>query len=149
MQIIHSVTKLSIGNLHFAENSLESKRMSALTLKDWFFNAHLDFQKKEGRKYTDDEFAEVLGISRSYLTQLKGGKKETISKNVADRAYLVTGDISIYDVAKLERPNWAVIEIQRAMEEATLEAKKELNRRLEETLRNWAKETLWEIREIE
>lgn len=123
--------------------------MSTLTLKEWFFNAHLDFQKKEGRKYTDDEFADVLGISRSYLTQLKNAKKTTISRNVADRAYLITGDITIYDVAKLKRPNWAVIEIQRAMEESTLEAKEELNRRLEETLRNWAKETLWDIREIE
>lgn len=140
---------MSIGNLHFTENSLESKWMSTLTLKEWFFNAHLDFQKKEGRKYTDDEFADVLGISRSYLTQLKNAKKTTISRNVADRAYLITGDITIYDVAKLKRPNWAVIEIQRAMEESTLEAKEELNRRLEETLRNWAKETLWDIREIE
>jgi transcriptional regulator with XRE-family HTH domain len=53
-----------------------------MQLQDWFEKQYLRWQLKRGRA-TIEEFAEFLGISRSYLSLLLNGERTNLSKEKA------------------------------------------------------------------
>lgn len=77
--------------------------MSKGILSDWFERAFIQFQVENGRSSLD-RFADHIGISRGYLSQLLNGYKTTIAKKTAIQISERLNDYSLLDILGYARP---------------------------------------------
>lgn len=77
--------------------------MSKGKLSDWFERAYIHYQVSNGRSSLD-RFAEHIGISRGYLSQLMNGTRTTVSKNTAAAISERLDDYSLMDILGYSRP---------------------------------------------
>src|SRR3990167_1834805 len=75
--------------------------MSSFT--NWITRQFLEWQAKEGKRKTIEEFATYLGISRPLLTMWMNGNKKPGKENI--KILAETFGVEIFDVLGLERPN--------------------------------------------
>ena len=69
----------------------------------WITRKYVEWQAKEGRRKTIEEFAAYLGTSRPLVNMWMNGNKKPGKENVKILAELFGNDI--YDVLELPRPN--------------------------------------------
>ncbi len=72
-------------------------------LSNWFEKAYLDWMYANGRAPLD-KFAEYLGISQSYLSQLMNGDSKSVGKNTAFVICQKMNDYSLLDILGYARP---------------------------------------------
>jgi hypothetical protein len=72
-------------------------------LAEWFEKAYLQWQLDNGRNSLDS-FAEYLGISRGYLSQILNGDKKSVGRNTATVISQKLNDYSLLDILGFAHP---------------------------------------------
>lgn len=70
---------------------------------DWITLKFVEWQAKEGKRKTIEEFAAYLGVSRPLLNMWMNGNKKPGQTNIKILAEIFDNDI--YDILELPRPN--------------------------------------------
>lgn len=73
-------------------------------LSDWFEKALVKYQYEIGERVSLDEFAEYLGISQGYLSQLMNGARKGMGRNTAIVICQKLNDYSLLDILGYTRP---------------------------------------------
>lgn len=104
-------------------------------LADWFERAYIKYQVRHGRSSLE-RFADHIGISRGYLSQLLNGTRTTVSKNTAIAISDKLNDYSLLDILGYSRPDPKPVpfsslppEFIKLLEEIDLEIAKTLRER--------------------
>jgi transcriptional regulator with XRE-family HTH domain len=69
---------------------------------EWLERAYLNYQADQGRRFTLDEFAKALGVSRSLLSQYLNGTKFPGARRLAQVAEVLGPEA--YDALEITRP---------------------------------------------
>lgn len=76
---------------------------SPTQLGQWFERKYLEYQMEHGLMTLKD-FAEILGISRPYLSLILKGERTTLSEEVAQNIARALDDYSLLDLLGYQRP---------------------------------------------
>ncbi len=73
-------------------------------LSEWFEKAYIRYQYETGERASLDVFANFLGISRGYLSQLMNGDKKSVGRNTAIVICQKMNDFTLLDLLGYARP---------------------------------------------
>ena len=102
-------------------------------LTEWLEKAYLDFQYSHGRSALD-VFADHLGISRGYLSQILNGYKKNIAKKTAILISQRLNDYSLLDLLGYSRPKEIAVPFS-SLPPEFVELLKTIDLEIEKTLR--------------
>jgi transcriptional regulator with XRE-family HTH domain len=88
-------------------------------------NCFLDWQKRGGRRRTQNEFAEYLGIKRSLLSMWMNGSRQPGDETIMRLAFLL--GMEIYDALDKTTPDPRLLYIQSNWDRMSEEGKKRIS----------------------
>jgi transcriptional regulator with XRE-family HTH domain len=94
-------------------------------LKDLLFEKYLEYQKQSGKKVTEKQFSEYIGMGQVYLNQIMNGRRSAGEKTIAHLANFFQ-DMRFYDAVGLPRPDQLLLYIIRHWGEVPEEVRKKL-----------------------
>lgn len=117
--------------IYFVIKNCYKSVMTPTELGNWFEKQFLLWQLDHGRS-TIDDFAKILGVSRSYLSMLMQGERKNMSY---ERAYEIAQKLNnyeIFDILGYERPELSDLKLEDALSDFPPEFSERLTGALEE-----------------
>lgn len=109
--------------------------MNTPDIRTLLLEHHLAIQKEKGRKITEKEFAEIIGINDKYynnIYNLRRPPSEKIIKQLAD----FFNDLRFYDAVKMERPDEGLNKLSRNWFKLSNRARQKIDKLVEDDLKD-------------